>query len=443
MEYFSSKQICHVSRTYLHASINPKKTGEKYDASTVVHFVTHIIRDIPLVIILQHTLFLLYYSIKTNFAMPGISTTTIHADQTLNRVQDVVPPINVTTTFRYPNDPNEIRPATDYLQDEWDPSTSTPIYSRLGHPNSTRVETILGQLNGGECVVYNSGLSAFFAAVMHFNPKVVAIGDGYHGCHGILSLLNRNYNVKVVNLDQLDQLSKGDLIHIETPENPYSLVHDIQYYVSKAKQIGAHTLVDATFAPPPLSFPFDFGVDMIMHSATKYFGGHSDLLAGCLITKDHDTKVQLANDRVYLGTNIANLEAYLLLRSLRTYELRIKQQSENATRIVGYLHDHQDSYKSLKVIHHSSLQKDDFVATQMVGGHCPVFSIELDDEKKAKFLPSKLKYFQHATSLGGVESLIEWRAITDPHARKTLLRVSVGIENVEDLIADLDAALRE
>ncbi|TID28132.1 hypothetical protein CANINC_002669 [Pichia inconspicua] len=375
--------------------------------------------------------------------MPGISTSAIHGDQSLNRVQDVVPPINVTTTFRYPDDPADIVPASDYLNDEWDPSVATPIYSRIGHPNSTRVEAILSKLNGGEAVVYNSGLSAFFAAIMHFNPKVVAIGDGYHGCHGILNLLNRNYNIKVVNLDQLDQLSKGDLIHIETPENPYSLVHDINYYVSKAKEIGAYTLVDATFAPPPLSYPFDFGVDMIMHSATKYFGGHSDLLAGALITKDHNTKVQLAKDRIVLGTNIANLEAYLLLRSLRTYELRIKQQSDSATKIVTYLHDHQDSYKSLKVIHHSSLQKDDFVATQMVGGHSPVFSIELDDEEKAKSLPSKLKFFQHATSLGGVESLIEWRAVTDPHARKTLLRVSVGIENVEDLIADLDRALRE
>ncbi|KAG0688164.1 hypothetical protein C6P40_001340 [Pichia californica] len=327
--------------------------------------------------------------------------------------------------------------------EEFDPSTDTPIYSRLSHPNSTRVEAILSKIIGGECIVYNSGLSAFFAAIMYFNPKTVAIGDGYHGCHGILELLKRNYNIKVVNLNQLDQLSKGDLIHIETPENPYSIVHDISFYVSKAKEIGAFTLVDATFAPPPLSNPFDFNVDMIMHSATKYFGGHSDLLAGCLVTQNHKVKVQLANDRIYLGTNIANLEGYLLLRSLRTYELRINQQSKSATKIVEYLNNNKNLYPELTKIHHSSLQTDDFVKKQMIGGDSPVFSIELSTPEKAKYLPSKLKYFQHATSLGGVESLIEWRAMTDSSAPKTLLRVSCGVENVEDLIADLDSALKQ
>lgn len=374
--------------------------------------------------------------------MPGISTNTVHADQVLNRVTDVVPPLNTSTTFRYPDDPQDIKPASEYFDDTYDPSTATPIYSRLGHPNSTRVEKILGTLIGGECVVYNSGLSAFFAAIMFFNPKTVAIGDGYHGCHGILHLLERNYGVKVVNLDQLDQLSKGDLIHVETPENPYSTVHDIHHYVTKAKEIGAFTLVDATFAPPPLSDPFAFGVDMVMHSATKYFGGHSDLLAGCLVTKNPETKIQLANDRIYLGTNIANMESYLLLRSLRTYELRITRQSANATAIVKHLNDHFADYPSLTKIYHSSLQHDDYVSKQMTGGHAPVFSVELSTPEKAKVLPSKLAYFQHATSLGGVESLIEWRAVTDSNAKPTLLRVSCGVENVQDLIDDLDKALR-
>lgn len=374
--------------------------------------------------------------------MPGISTKSIHADQSLNRVPDVVPPINVTTTFRYPDDPDDIIPATEYQNDSYDPSTSTPIYSRIGHPNSARIEQVMSELLGGETVIYNSGLSAFFAAIMYFNPKTVAIGDGYHGCHGILELLKRNYNLKIVGLDQLDQLAKGDLIHIETPENPFSRVHNIAYYVSKAKEIGAFTLVDATFAPPPLSNPFDFNVDMVMHSVTKYFGGHSDLLAGVLVTKDPAVKIQLARDRVVLGTNIANLESYLLLRSLRTYELRIEKQSDSATKLVKYLSGNRAKYPKITSIYHSSLQKDDFVDAQMTGGHAPVFSIELDTPENAKSLPSKLKYFQHATSLGGVESLIEWRAVTDKNAKKTLLRVSVGVENVEDLIADFDQALK-
>lgn len=373
--------------------------------------------------------------------MPGISTNAIHADQVHNRVIDVVPPINVSTTYRYPDNPDDLLLAKDHKKDH-DYTTTAPYYSRLAHPNSTRVEAVLDDLLEGHTVIYNSGLSAFFAAIMHFNPKTVAIGDGYHGCHGILHLLERNYGVKVVNLNQLDQLKSGDLIHVETPENPYAKIHDIAHYVAKAKEIGGvKVLVDATFAPPPLSNPFDQGAHMVMHSATKYFGGHSDLLAGCLVTKDKAVKLQLVKDRIFLGTNIGNMEAYLLLRAMRTYELRIKQQSATATAIVKYLNDNISKWPKLAKIHHSSLQKDDFVAKQMKSGHSPVFSIELTENEDAKSLPSKLKYFQHATSLGGVESLIEYRPMSDPNAPLTLLRISCGIENIEDLLADLDAAL--
>lgn len=374
--------------------------------------------------------------------MPGLSTTAIHADQTHNRVIDVVPPINVSTTYRYPDNPEDILLAKDH-KDDHDYSKSRPYYSRLSHPNSTRVEAVLDEVLEGHTVIYNSGLSAFFAAVVHFNPKTVAIGDGYHGCHGILHLLERNYGVKV-KLDQLDQLKSGDLIHVETPENPYAKVHDIAHYVAEAKRIGGvKVLVDSTFAPPPLSNPFDQGADMVMHSATKYFGGHSDLLAGCLATKDEAVKLQLVKDRIFLGTNIGNMEAYLLLRAMRTYELRINKQSETATAIVKYLSENAAKWPKLAKIHHSSLQKDDFVAKQMKGGHSPVFSIEMTNDKDAISLPSKLKYFQHATSLGGVESLIEYRPVSDATAPMTLLRLSCGIENVEDLIADIDQALSQ
>lgn len=374
--------------------------------------------------------------------MAGLSTRLLNSDRkAMDRVNDVVQPINVATTFRYPDDPDEF-----ILSKDVDPSTLTtgrPLYSRLSHPNSSKCEAILGDLLGGHAVVYNSGLSAFYAAVTHFNPKTVAIGDGYHGVHGILDILTRNYGVKQVGLDELDKLSKGDVIHIETPENPYSKVHDLAYYVKKAHEIGAYVICDSTFAPPPLQDPWEFGVDMVMHAATKYFGGHSDLLAGVLVTKDPEVKTALVNDRVFLGTNIANLESFLLIRSLRTYEMRIKRQSSNAEKIVKYLDEHRADYPALKIIHHSSLQKDAFVKKQMKGGHSPVFAIELQTAEQAKHLPSKLKYFQHSTSLGGVESLIEWRALSDPYARLTLLRVSCGVEDADDLIADLDHALKE
>lgn len=351
-----------------------------------------------------------------------------------------VTPINVSTTFRYTDDPAQLTAVADmpdgYPEDGY-------IYSRLAHPNSERVEAVFDEILGGHSVVYSSGLAAFYALMTHFNPKQIAIGQCYHGCRAISNIHTRNFNLKQLSLSEedLDKLQPGDLVHIETPVNPYGTSYDLSYYAEKAHAKGALLSVDATFAPPPLQYPFQFGADVIMHSATKYFGGHSDLLAGVLVVKSKEIKKQLIDDRIYLGTNIANLESYLLLRSLRSYDLRILKQSANCLKIVTYLNDNKAKFKVLTKIHHSSLQTDAFVKQQLVGGYGPVFSIELDSKESAKTLPSRLKYFHHATSLGGVESLIEWRAVTDPYISQTLLRVSVGVEDPQDLIADLEQAL--
>ncbi|GMG20949.1 unnamed protein product [Ambrosiozyma monospora] len=374
--------------------------------------------------------------------MAGLSTRLMHSDaNTQRRTIDVVQPINVTTTFRYPDDPDDYVMAKDRPSE--DISTGRPWYSRLSHPNSSKVEAVLGDLLEGEAVVYNNGLAAFNAALTYFNPKQVLIGDGYHGVHGILDLWTRNHGLVQLKLNEVDKLKEGDLIHIETPQNPYSTIHDLSYYVKIAREKKCKIMVDSTFGPPPLSNPWDFGVDMIMHSATKFFGGHSDLLAGVLVTKDKAVKTQLVEDRIFLGSNIANLEAFLILRSLRTYEMRLLRQSSNATALVKWLDENRDKYPKLDKIYHSSLQKDDFVKKQMTGGFPPVFSLEFKTVEQSKRFPSKLTLFDHATSLGGVESLIEWRPMSDTHERETLLRVSVGIENVEDLIADFKQGLEQ
>lgn len=376
--------------------------------------------------------------------MAGLSTNLVHADDSLERVPDVVQPINITTTFKYSDDPEELVIAKEI--DDTKISTGRPVYSRLSHPNSTKCEEVLSTLLNGHVVIYNSGLSAFFAALTYYAPKVLSIGNGYHGCHGIANIFTRLNGLKQVTLDvnEIDQhIGKGDVIHLETPVNPEGIAFDIKFFADKAHSKGAFLIVDATFAPPPLQDPFLHGADMVLHSATKYFGGHSDLLAGCLVTKDPEVKYQLVRDRVYLGTNIGNLESYLLLRSLRTYEMRILKQSENATKLVKYLADNIDKYSALEKVYHASLEVDEkpFIKEQLSGGFPPVFSIIVKDPSVARQLPSKLKYFHHATSLGGVESLIEWRAMSDSKVIETLLRVSCGVENVEDMIADFDQAL--
>lgn len=368
-----------------------------------------------------------------------MDTKLIHADDDITRVSDVVQPINVATTFRYNADPEKLVKYQDLPENS---IIGNPVYSRLSHPNSENCEAVLSEILNGHVVCYSSGLAAFMAALSYFNPKVLAIGDGYHGCHGVANLFTRWNGLKQISLvDSFDELQKGDVVHLETPVNPTGLALDIQEYADKAHEKGAFLLVDATFAPPPLQDPFLFGADMVMHSATKYFGGHSDLLAGCLVTKNLAVKTKLVEDRVFLGTNIANLESFLLRRSLRTYGMRIERQSSSAEKIVAHLHENRQSYKALKEIYHSSLQSEAFVKQQL-SSHSPVFAIDLVSEEAAKRFPSKCSFFQHATSLGGVESLVEWRAMSDTTVRPTLLRLSVGTENVQDLIEDLDTALK-
>lgn len=372
--------------------------------------------------------------------MTGISTNGIHAADELYKVSDVMPPIHVATTYKYDDDPEKLVKEEDLPENA---IIGNVVYARETHPNSERVEKLLDSILDGHTVAYTSGLAAFFAALTFFNPKVVSIGRGYHGCHGIVNIFTRLKGLKKISLeDNLDQLNPGDLICLETPVNPDGTVFDILYYAKKAHEQGAYLLVDSTFAPPPLQDPFRWGADMVFHSATKFFGGHSDLLAGVLVTKDINVKNQLVQDRVDLGSNISNLESFLLIRSLRTYELRILKQAENTEKIIKHLVNNKLNYPKLKKIYHSSLQTEPFVNKQLANGYSPVFCIELDTESNAKQLPSKLRYYHHATSLGGVESLIEWRVLSDSTVSSTLLRISVGVENIDDLIADLDQGLK-
>ncbi|GMM57804.1 hypothetical protein DAKH74_044200 [Maudiozyma humilis] len=371
--------------------------------------------------------------------MVHLATTLIHADDKNNRVSDVAPPINVATTYRYDND--NLIPWAE--QDEMTVLEGDPVYSREAHPNCTRLESIFSQFLEGEAVVYNSGCSAFHAALVHINPKRIFMGQSYFGCHAIADMVGRNYGLKKHTLEEIEQYAeKGDLVHLETPVNPFGTSIDIQAIADRAHAKGALLMIDSTFAPPPLQKPWDFGADIIMHSATKFFGGHSDLLSGVLVVKDVKSARELRHDRIHLGTIVGNLESFLLMRSMRTFEMRVLQQSRNATEIMKFLSDYKGSYdKVIRELHHSSLQSEPFVAKQLAGGQTPVFSVCLMSQEQCKQFVSKLKYFQHATSLGGVESLVEWRAMSDDTIDQTLIRFSIGCENASDLIEDVKQAL--
>lgn len=289
------------------------------------------------------------------------------------------------------------------------------------------------------------------------NPRRISVGEGYHGCHGVIALFTRLTGLKKLPLDcSADQLEAGDVILLETPLNPKGTAYDIASYAQKAHSRGAFIIVDGTFAPPGLQDPFLWGADLVMHSGSKYFGGHSDLLCGVLATQNAEWSKQLFHDRVFLGSVMGSMESWLGVRSLRTLEVRVQRQSENTTKLVQWLatalnaphpapgSDEAAVQRVLGEVFHASLQDEgEWLQKQMPNGFGPVFSICMKEEELAKTLPSKLHFFQHATSLGGVESLIEWRTMSDATVDRKLLRISIGLENWEDLRNDLVKAFKE
>ncbi|KIK65365.1 hypothetical protein GYMLUDRAFT_349168 [Collybiopsis luxurians FD-317 M1] len=302
----------------------------------------------------------------------------------------------------------------------------------------------------GHALTYASGLAACFSALVHFKPKRIAIRAGYFGCHHSIEIYKKCRDVQVQVIDLDDEYESGDLCWLETPVNPTGESRDIQYYADKIHKVGGKLVVDSTFAPPPLQYPFKFGADCILHSATKYLGGHSDLLAGVLVLKSQEEWQSLHEDRTYMGNVMGNLESWLLLRSLRTFHLRITRQSATAGELVQWLNKvastpENSSFDGVPggVLAKETDSRGFHPSKQMEGGWTATFSILLPTKEFAKALPFLTKVFIPATSLGGVESLIENRARGDPNEDPTLIRLSVGLEDLEDLKADLRQALAQ
>ena len=237
---------------------------------------------------------------------------------------------------------------------------------------------------------------------------------------------------------------------LETPLSPSGEVFDIQAFADKAHSRGANLLVSSTLASPGLQNPFDQGADFIMHSGSKYLGGHSDTLFGVIATNNEQWSNQLQTQRSVLGNVLSNFDSWLGLRSLRTLSVRLRRQCESAQNLVNWLDDclEQENKDSVLVrtaidkIGHTSLlvQEASWIQRQMPGGFGSVFSLTMKSELFARSLPSHLQLFKHCTSFGGVESTVEWRRMSDVSADNRLLRVSIGLEDWGNLQNDLRGA---
>jgi cystathionine gamma-synthase len=353
-----------------------------------------------------------------------------------------------------------IHPATTYERDPDNQYRTGWSYSRSGNPSYQPAETLLTELEGGvESLLFASGMAAATAVVMALRPgdHIVAPKLMYWSLRNWLLGPATAWGLTVDFVDMTDEAAVAralrpgttKLIWVETPANPLWRVTDIAAMARLAKQVGAKLAVDSTCATPVLSRPLEHGADIVMHSATKYLNGHSDVIAGTLTTIAKDDFWQRIYDiRWQSGAVLGPFEAWLLQRGMRTVFLRVREASASAYRIAQYFQQH----PQIAEILYPGLpdHPDHAVALrQMQGGFGGMLSIRLagtnDQAQRAAIAcAAKIRLWKRATSLGGVESLIEHRASIEGAGSPVppgLLRLSVGIENSDDLIADLVQAL--
>jgi cystathionine gamma-synthase len=347
-----------------------------------------------------------------------------------------------------------LQPSTTY---ERDPDTGTSrgySYQRDGHPNAADFESAMALLEGGDWGVSFASGSAATLALFHSvaaRGPVLATGGAYRGTLRQFAELLPEWGAEVVLLDTGDLEAVGAatgrgaaMIYVETPSNPLLDVSDIRALARIAREAGAVLACDNTFATPVLQNPIALGADLVVHSATKYLGGHGDVLGGVVVgTNRTGLEAAVRGYAVAAGATLAPFNAWLLLRSLPTLPWRVRAQSATAAELARRLKAH----PSIADVHYPGLPDHPrhALATRQMQGYGGMIAFRhAGGPEAARALPAKMQLITHATSLGGFESLIEHRASSegpDSTAPPELLRLSVGLENVEDLWDDLDQAL--
>lgn len=346
--------------------------------------------------------------------MDGFSTRAVHADAGIRESPEVAPPISVSATF--------------------DEGTGRR-YRRSSHSTTERLEAVLGSLDGGHATAYASGLAAASAVLDHFDPKRVSIpNDVYHGVRQLVESRQARGQLLVCRQEELEN---GDMRWVETPSNPKCLITDLVEVARVSSERGLVTVCDSTFATPVQMQPLGLGIDVVMHSLTKFISGHSDAMGGVLITKAESTAEKLRAERTLSGAVPGSLDVWLALRGVRTLDLRVRRASESALEIANWFVS-----RGIRTWHPSLPSHPGHgVATEQMDGFGSIMSIDLGSFDAAHRFTTNLSTITNATSLGSVESLAEHRIISDPDIEPGLVRLSVGIEDVADLVSDIDQAL--
>ena len=377
------------------------------------------------------------------------NTKTIHGGQHHDETTGaVMPPVFQTSTY-VQKSPGQ--PIGDYE------------YSRAGNPTRTALENALASIeNGTRGLAFSSGLAATDCVLrsLKAGDEVIAMDDLYGGTYRMFTRIYKDSGI-VFHFVDMNDIAKfkslvnenTKLVWVETPTNPLMKVVDIAAIAAITKEKKVAFAVDNTFATPYLQRPLDLGADIVMHSATKYLGGHSDVIAGALIVKDAELAEQLHFQQFATGATLGPMDSFLVLRGIKTLHLRMQRHCENGQAVTEFLASH----SKVRQVYYPGLANHpdhEIAKKQMQGGFGGMVTFTFKSGAKAdaiKFLES-LKVFTLAESLGGVESLANHPALMT-HAsipedkRKTigisddLVRLSVGIEDSEDLINDLRQAL--
>jgi len=370
-----------------------------------------------------------------------IETLAVHAGHAVDPTTGAVTaPIQLSTTFE--RAPDGAFHAAGYF------------YARHGNPNRAALEACVAALEGGAAAAaFASGAAATMSILQALSPgdHVIAPVDAYHGTIILLRDILGPWGLETTFVDMGDPARveralrpRTRLIWIETPSNPLLRVSDIAAIARIARAAGAHCAVDNTWATPVLQRPFELGADLILHSTTKYLGGHCDVLGGVAVSKSGDEFFQrIKNVQTQGGAVAAPFDCWLVLRGIRTLPYRVRGHCENARRVAAFLARH----PRVEAVHFPGLPEHPghAVAAKQMKDFGGMLSFQIRGGKdEALAAAARLRIITRATSLGGPDTLIEHRASIEPPDKGTpqnLLRLSVGLEHAEDLIQDLGQAL--
>lgn len=337
-------------------------------------------------------------------------------------------------------------------------------YARSNNPTRAVLEKIIAELEGGAAgYAFASGLAAIDAVVklLESGDEILAVDDIYGGAFRLFTHIYAKFGITVNYVDTTDVVNvvdaitpKTKLVWLETPTNPTLKISDIEAIAKVAKQNGSWLCVDNTFASPALQQPLLLGADIVVHSATKYLGGHSDLIAGLVVTKTQELGDRIKFIQNASGAILSPHDSWLVIRGVETLHLRVKEHSRNAQIVAEYLQKH----PAVDAVYYPGLKthvNHDIAARQQSGfGGIVSFTLKQDTEDAAKKVVTGTKYFKLAESLGGVKSLLCHPA-TMTHksipvekrqaagVADSLIRLSVGLEDAEDLIKDIEQALNQ